>query len=81
MNTLDKQIGDPRSVALQAGMGANLKAGLARLFVATLGGWVTVEILGWGLPGVFTAIAVGMICFAVLIAGPLLIHPWRGRAR
>ena len=28
-----------------------------------------------------TAIAAGMICFAVLIAGPLLIHPWRGRAR
>lgn len=62
-------------------MTAPFLAGLARLFVATLGGWVTVEILGWGLPGVFTAIAVGMICFAVLIAGPLLIHPWRGRAR
>ncbi|NDH63352.1 MAG: MATE family efflux transporter [Alphaproteobacteria bacterium] len=62
-------------------MTAPFLAGLARLFVATLGGWVTVEILGWGLPGVFTAIAAGMICFAVLIAGPLLIHPWRGRAR
>lgn len=62
-------------------MTAPFLAGLARLFVATLGGWVTVEILGWGLPGVFTAIAVGMICFATLIAGPLLIHPWRGRAR
>jgi len=62
-------------------MAAPFLAGLAHLFVATLGGWVTVEILGWGLPGVFTAIAAGMICFAVLIAGPLLIHPWRGRAR
>lgn len=62
-------------------MTAPFLAGLARLFVATLGGWITVEILGWGLPGVFTAIAVGMICFAALIAGPLLIHPWRGRAR
>ena len=55
-------------------------AGLTRLFVATLGGWFAVEILGWGLAGVFTAVAVGMICFATLIAGPLLIRPWRGRA-
>ena len=61
-------------------MTAPFLAGLTRLFVATLGGWVAVSILGWGLEGVFTAIAVGMICFATLIAGPLLIHPWRGRA-
>ncbi len=61
-------------------MKAPFLAGLTRLFVAALGGWVAVEILGWGLAGVFTAIAVGMICFATLIAGPLLIHPWRGRA-
>lgn len=55
-------------------------AGITRLVVATLGGWYAVEILGWGLHGVFTAIAVGMITFGVLIAGPLLIHPWRRRA-
>ncbi|MDP1748596.1 MAG: MATE family efflux transporter [Reyranella sp.] len=61
-------------------MKAPFFAGVTRLFVATLGGWLAVEILGWGLAGVFTAIAVGMITFGVLIAGPLLIHPWRGRA-
>ena len=61
-------------------MKAPFLAGLTRLFVAALGGWVAVEILGWGLAGIFTAVAVGMICFATLIAGPLLIHPWRGRA-
>jgi putative MATE family efflux protein len=61
-------------------MKAPFFAGVTRLFVATLGGWLAVEILGWGLAGVFTAIAVGMITFGVLIAGPLLVHPWRGRA-
>ena len=61
-------------------MKAPFAAGLARLFVATLGGWIAVEKLGWGLPGVFTAIAVGMFVFGALIAGPLVIRPWRGRA-
>ena len=61
-------------------MKAPFTAGLARLFVATIGGWFAVEHLGWGLSGVFTAIAVGMIVFGTLIAGPLLVHPWRGRA-
>jgi hypothetical protein len=60
-------------------MTAPFAAGIARLLVATLGGWYAVEILGWGLQGVFVAIAVGMITFGTLIAGPLLIHPWRGR--
>jgi len=55
-------------------------AGVTRLIVATVGGWYAVEILGWGLHGVFTAIAVGMITFGALIAGPLLIRPWRRRA-
>jgi putative MATE family efflux protein len=62
-------------------MKAPFFAGVTRLFAATLGGWFAVDHLGWGLPGVFTAIAVGMIAFGVLIAGPLLIRPWRGRAR
>jgi Na+-driven multidrug efflux pump len=57
-------------------MKAPFIAGLARLFIATVGGWYAVEILGWGLPGVFVAIAVGMIAFGSLIAGPLLVIPW-----
>lgn len=61
-------------------MTAPFLAGIARLIVATLGGWFAIETLGWGLPGVFTAIAVGMITFGSLIAGPLLFHPWRARA-
>ncbi len=57
-------------------MTAPFLAGLARMAVATAGGWYAVEKLGLGLDGVFTAIAVGMIVFGVLIAGPLLITPW-----
>ena len=44
-------------------MAAPFVAGITRLIVATVGGWFAVEVLGWGLSGVFTAIAVGMICF------------------
>ena len=60
-------------------MTAPFVAGVTRLVVATAGGWFAVEILGWGLPGVFTAIAAGMIAFGSLIAGPLFIRPWRSR--
>jgi Na+-driven multidrug efflux pump len=62
-------------------MTAPFVAGLARLFVATVGGWFAVEILGWGLRGVFVAIALGMIAFGSLIAGPLLIAPWGPKGR
>jgi putative MATE family efflux protein len=61
-------------------MKAPFAAGVTRLFVASLGGWFAIEQLGWGLPGVFVAIAVGIVTFGSLIAGPLLVHPWRARA-
>ncbi|WP_421997283.1 MATE family efflux transporter [Reyranella sp.] len=54
-------------------------AGVARLLVATVGGWFAVEIMGWGLAGVFIAIAAGMIVFGGLIAGPLFVVPWGPR--
>jgi putative MATE family efflux protein len=62
-------------------MTAPFFAGIARLIVATAGGWFAVEKLGWGLDGVFTAIAVGMITFGVLIAGPLVLRPWGPKSR
>ncbi len=61
-------------------MTAPFFAGVARLCIATVGGWFMIESLDWGLHGVFTAIAIGMIAFGSLIAGPLLFHPWRARA-
>jgi Na+-driven multidrug efflux pump len=55
-------------------------AGVARMIVATAGGYIAVELLGGGLASVFTAIAAGMITFGGLIAAPLVIRPWRGRS-
>lgn len=60
-------------------MTAPFVAGIARLLIATIGGWYATSVLGWGLPGVFVAIAAGMIAFGVVIAGPLLLVPWRAR--
>jgi MATE family, multidrug efflux pump len=57
-------------------MKAPFFAGIARMVVATLGGWYAIDRLGAGLDGVFIAIAAGMILFGALIAGPLLLKPW-----
>ena len=62
-------------------MKAPFFAGIARMIVATAGGWFAVERLGLGLDGVFTAIAAGIILFGAMIAGPLLIKPWQPKRR
>jgi len=62
-------------------MKAPLFAGIARMIVATAGGWFAVDRLGLGLDGVFTAIAAGIILFGAMIAGPLLIKPWQPKRR
>jgi Na+-driven multidrug efflux pump len=56
-------------------------AGLVRVAVATVGGWFAVEKLGMGLDGVFAAMATGMAVYGCLIAGSLLIMPWRAKTR
>jgi hypothetical protein len=45
--------------------------------VAVGGGWFAVEQLGTGLDGVFVAIAAAIILYGAMIAGPLLVKPWR----
>jgi Na+-driven multidrug efflux pump len=55
-------------------------AGLARMLVATVGGWLLVEHTQLDLAGVFTAIAAGMIVYGSVISGALLIRPWRTKA-
>jgi len=55
-------------------------AGLARMLVATVGGWLLVEYTQLGLAGVFTAIAAGMIVYGSVISGALLVRPWRTKA-
>lgn len=55
-------------------------ASVARLAVAAGGGWLASEKLGLGLDGVFAAIALSLVVYGGLIAGALLIAPWRGRS-
>lgn len=55
-------------------------ASLLRAFVATAGGWLLVESLGWGLNGVFVAIAASLAVYGLLIGGALLIRPWGTRS-
>lgn len=57
-------------------MTAPLVAGVARLILATGGGWFASERLGLGLDGVFSAIAGAMFVYGLMIAGPLLVKPW-----
>ena len=61
-------------------MTAPFVAGIARLIVATVGGWFVVEKLGRGLDGVFVAVAIGMFVYGTLIAGPLILRPWGPKA-
>jgi len=56
-------------------------AGVARMVVTVSAGWLAVEWLGMGLEGVFTAIASGPIVYGGLIAGALLLRPWRAGRR
>ena len=60
-------------------MTAPLMGSVARMVVATTGGWLAVETWGFGLDGLFIAIAAGVAAYGLLIAGPLLIAPWRSR--
>jgi putative MATE family efflux protein len=54
-------------------------ASVARLVVAAAGGWFAVEKLGLGLDGVFMAIAASLAIYGLLIAGTLLLFPWKSR--
>jgi putative MATE family efflux protein len=55
-------------------------AGVVRMAVTVLAGWLAVDRLGFGLDGVFIAIALGMAVYGALMVGLLLLRPWRVRA-
>ena len=54
-------------------------ASVARLIAAAGGGWFAVEKMGLGLDGVFVAIAASLAIYGLLIAGALLLFPWKSR--
>jgi len=50
---------------------------IVRMLVATAGGWFVVERTELGLNGVFAVIAASLAVYGGLIAGSLLVRPWR----
>jgi Na+-driven multidrug efflux pump len=54
-------------------------AGVVRMVATILAGWLAVEKFDLGLEGVFAAIAIGMAVYGGLMAGLLLLTPWRPR--
>jgi putative MATE family efflux protein len=60
-------------------MAVPVAASVARLAIAAGGGWFAVERLSLGLDGVFGAIGASLIVYGGLIAGSLLLAPWRSR--
>jgi Na+-driven multidrug efflux pump len=55
-------------------------AGLARLLIAVGGGWVLSDWLGWGMPGQFLAVALGITAYGVLAAAAVRPGVWGPRA-
>jgi putative MATE family efflux protein len=54
-----------------------LTAGFARLAVAATGGWLGGYGLGWGLPGIFAAMAIALIVFGTTTAAAVRLGAWR----
>ncbi len=59
-------------------MAVPVAAGIGRMMAAIAVGWLAVD-NGLGLAGVFTAMAAGMAVYGCVIAGSLLVAPWRAR--
>jgi putative MATE family efflux protein len=54
-----------------------LTAGFIRLTLATAGGWLLGYGLGWGLPGIFAAMALGLVAMAATTATAIKLGAWR----
>jgi Na+-driven multidrug efflux pump len=58
-----------------------LVGGVLRLAVAAGGGWVTIHWLGAGLPGMFTATAVALALYGIIVGAAILLGAWGRPAR
>ena len=54
-----------------------LTAGFLRLGVAVAGGWLAGYWLGWGLPGIFAAMALALVVFGATLAAAIKLGAWR----
>ena len=53
-------------------------ANLARILVASCGGLLALDVLGWGLHGVFAFVAMGIVSFSAILAFSTTRPAWRG---
>jgi putative MATE family efflux protein len=58
-------------------LGWPLAAGIARLVLAAAGGWLFGYWLGWGLPGIFAAMAAALVLLGGTIAAAVKWGAWR----
>jgi len=58
-------------------LGWPLAAGFLRLTLAAAGGWLAGYWLGWGLPGIFAAMAIALVVFGLTIAAAIRAGAWR----
>jgi putative MATE family efflux protein len=57
-----------------------LVAGFVRLLTAVVGGWLAIDGLGAGLPGLFLAIALSLVVFGTTVTVAIGAGAWRSRA-
>jgi hypothetical protein len=66
--------------AMGAGrMGWPVAAGLARLGLAVGGGWLLMDVLGFGLAGQFLAVACGITAYGLIAASAVRPGVWGAR--
>jgi Na+-driven multidrug efflux pump len=58
-----------------------LLGGFVRLLIAALGGWLAGHWLGWGLPGVFAAMALALVAFGATVSLAVKLGAWRAAGR
>jgi MATE family, multidrug efflux pump len=58
-----------------------LLGGFVRLLIAALGGWLAGRWLGWGLPGVFAAMALALVAFGATVSLAVRLGAWRAESR
>jgi putative MATE family efflux protein len=58
-------------------LGWPLTAGFLRLVVAAAGGWLAGYWFGWGLPGIFAAMAAALVVFGLTVAAAVKAGAWR----
>jgi hypothetical protein len=52
-------------------------ANLCRILIAVCGSLLALDVMGWGLHGLFTFVALGIVCFSAVLAFSTTRPAWR----